>query len=562
MATRVLGPTGSKRRKRFLLVPALLVVATALIVVASASGVLTGSPSKFESGNDPSTGLGNEVVNTSGNTDWISVVTTATNTPYVHLSDAAASTSDDSFTPGQKQDTTCPSIEGHKNSPKDDFTDVASYNEQAANQGDVYLYGATLRYAANGNASENIELKQGTNGLCPGSTTLYARTAGDKLLAIDYLGGGNAPQFHLLTWVTTGACNVTNDTAPCWGATVTTLPPAIAEGGVSTTNFTAAQNPISGAAVVAGQFAEFGVNLTDAGILPVSGCSAFAQTVWESRASGSSFVSSTKDVSIENHTISNCAGVSVTKTGSDGGSQAGAVFTLYTGSDTSGTVVGTCTIQADGTCDPAAFTGLTPGSYTIDETTVPAGYDPDPDLPYTFTLAANQSLALAFEDVAQLGAIEISKTSSKTAASPLEGATFSITGPNSYSNSVTTGADGTVCVDGLPFGTYSVTETDPPAGYSIDDSSAHDVTVDANSTCGDGNEATFAATDTPLTDISASATSEASGGTQSRVTCIDADGNDVGNSPQPSASTFADPAQVDALALEPGTYTCTIIIDP
>src|SRR4029453_15007348 len=183
---------------------------------APASAVLTGSPSKFESGNDPTLGVGNEIVDTTGDADWITVQGAAN---YVHLTDTAASTSDDSFTPGQKQDTTCPTVEGHKNPPKDDFTDVASFNEQAAN-GDVYLYGATIRYAANGNASENIELKQGTSGFCAGSTTLLARTPGDKLLAIDYLGGGSAVQFHLLNWVATGACFVANDTAPCWGATV------------------------------------------------------------------------------------------------------------------------------------------------------------------------------------------------------------------------------------------------------------------------------------------------------------------------------------------------------
>ena len=37
------------------------------------------------------------------------------------------------------------------------------------------------------------------------------------------------------------------------------------------------------------------------------------------------------------------------------------------------------------------FVGLNPGTYTIDETTCPAGYGKDPNLPYTFTLAAGQS---------------------------------------------------------------------------------------------------------------------------------------------------------------------------
>jgi uncharacterized surface anchored protein len=58
-----------------------------------------------------------------------------------------------------------------------------------------------------------------------------------------------------------------------------------------------------------------------------------------------------------------------------------------------------------------------------------------------------------------------------------------VTGPNSFSTSVTTEADGTVCVGGLPFGTYSVTETEAPPGYSIDDTTAHDVVVNAAATC-------------------------------------------------------------------------------
>src|SRR5262245_10070308 len=308
MAERVLGPRKSKRRRtRLLVLSSILGAALMLFFVVSAGAVLPGSPSAFESGNDTTLGVGNEVVDNAPtppaapHKDWISV--TGGGDPYVHLTDAAASTSDDSFTPGQKQDTVCPTVEGHKNPPKDDFTDVASYVEKNATSGDTYLYGATLRYAPNGNASENIELKQGTSGFCPGSTTLLARTPGDKLLAIDYLGGGSAVQFHVLTWVASGACNVANDPAPCWGANVLTLDPNVAEGGVSVVNFTAAQNPINGQPISAGQFAEFGVNLSDAGIVGSGGCASFSQTVWESRSSGSSFVSSTKDITIADKDI-------------------------------------------------------------------------------------------------------------------------------------------------------------------------------------------------------------------------------------------------------------------
>jgi hypothetical protein len=531
-----------------------MVTAAVLFLVASASAVLTGSPSNFESGNDPTLGVGNEIVDTTGDADWITVEGAAN---YVHLTDASNTTGDDSFTPGQKQDTTCPAVENHKNPPKDDFTDVASFNETAAN-GDIYLYGATIRFAANGNASENIELKQGTSGLCAGSTTLLQRTPGDKLLAIDYKGGGSAVEFHLLTWVASGACNVGSDTAPCWGATVATLTPAVAEGGVSITDFTAAQNPISDVPLKAGQFAEFGVNLAAAGIIPNTGvCAGFAQTVWESRSSGSSFVSSTKDIKVEDHSINTCAHLSVTKTGSDGGSQAGAVFTLYNGSDTSGTVVGTCTVQADGTCTgfPA---DLNPGTYTIDETTVPTNYTKDASLPFTFTLAAGDNLPLAFVDVAQRGAIKISKTSSKT-SNGLAGATFSITGPNGYTNTVQSLAGGSVCVDGLAFGTYTVTETLAPAGFVIDDATGHSVTVDNKATCSDdpyvGETTSF--TDTPTADIQVNFRDGGSGETTGTISCD----NVTGTTDTTAASGWDTSTTVTGIHA-PTTVTCTITIDP
>jgi hypothetical protein len=278
------------------------VVAAAAVMglfVASALGVLSGSPSKFEA-ND-----GNMVVDTAGNNDWATV-------NFVHVTDQSNSTSDSSFTPGQKQDAICPDTTGHKNPGKDDFTDVASFNETNQTTGETFLYGATIRFTANGNASENVELKQSST-LCPGQPTggVTQRTPGDKLLAIDYLNGGTNVQFNVLTWIdgtdpTNSVCFVSNDLPPCWGSVVTSLSANAAEGQASQAAITAANNPINGQALVAGQFAEFGVNLSAAGIVPANSCQSFPQTVWESRSSGSSFVSSTKDIAVENHTIGNC----------------------------------------------------------------------------------------------------------------------------------------------------------------------------------------------------------------------------------------------------------------
>lgn len=51
---------------------------------------------------------------------------------------------------------------------------------------------------------------------------------------------------------------------------------------------------------------------------------------------------------------------------------------------------------------------------------------------------------------------------------------------------MTTGGDGTACVDHLPFGTYTVTETQAPAGYDIDNTSGVSVAVDHNADCTTG----------------------------------------------------------------------------
>jgi hypothetical protein len=579
MSTRILGPTASRRRRRFVLAPVFLVVLVALVAISSASGVLPGSPSNFEGGNDPSLGLGNMIVDTTGNSDWISVAGISPN--YVHLTDAGASNSDDSFTPGQKQDTACPTVEGHKNPPKDDFTDVASFTEVNTtagdpNEGDIYLYGATIRFAPNGNASENIELKQGLSGECVDSPGLLERTPGDKLIAIDYLGGGSAVEFHVLTWVASGPCFVANDPNPCWGATVLELDPTEAEGGVNNAAITAANNPISGVALKAGQFAEFGVNLSDAGIIPPGVCQGFSQTIWESRSSGSSFVSSTKDITIEDNDINVCGSADVTKVGSDAGSQEGAVFTLYEGSVVGGTVVGTCTVDASGHCvndaDPTAatsFPNLQPGTYTIDETTVPAGYGKDPDLPETFTVAALQSVSLSYTDPALEGALAILKNSTKGGAVANAGAVFSYGVGLSVTDNGTGDEDsdiGQICVSGLDPGAYTVNETSPPAGYGDASEVDQVVTVVNGTDCTDplkapGAGATATFTNPPLADIQVNFRDGGSGETTagSTINCVEG-ATDLGDN-DATPTTGWDKSETH-LGLDPGTYVCTIVVDP
>jgi hypothetical protein len=525
----------------------------AALFIASASGtppaecsvasiVVPGSPSCFESGD------GNMKVDVTGANDWASV---KSNAAYFHKVDVSSSQSDDSFVSGQKQDTTCPDTYLHGNPPKDDFTDIASYNELASN-GDEYLYGATIRYTANGSASENVELKQ-SSVLCPGQPTggVTVRTDGDKLLAIDYHPSA-APDFHVLTWITDntseGPCFVSNDVAPCWGAAVTTLLSNGANGLTNQTTIPSGENSIQSPAqsLVAGQFAEFGVNLRVAGIVPANTCKAFPQTVWESRSSGSSFVSTTKDISIENKTISNCGEIRIIKQTNPRGGDNSFSFSsnLPTESATTSLVGATCTytsaVAADGSfslndknnANQTADTDCAHNdqSNTVDEPNLFGGTtytvtEGAPVSPYGFgsvscsggsgvttdQTARSASIPLNAGDIVTClftnnllkGALKISKLSAKTGNAVLKaGAVFCYDGTTGCGGTGHAGtsvtdngsgdsdtAIGSVCVPNLTVGTYYVNETSPPPGYAgpvSTDATDQSVTVVGGTNCDTG----------------------------------------------------------------------------
>jgi hypothetical protein len=551
-----------------------VVAAAALLamgIAIPAMAVLNGSPSSFEA-ND-----GNMIVNTMGNNDWNSVTT---NSNYVHLTDLASTTGDDSFKSGQKQDTVCPVIATNKNPPKDDFTDVASFNETNLTSGDTFLYGATIRFTPNGNASENVELNKGTSGNCGTDpvtgVTLLARTVGDKLIAIDYLNGGTNVQFHVLTWIdgtdsSNPTCSVKTDAPPCWGAVTQTLSASSAEGLTNQAAIPGNENGISGAALTAGEFAEFGVNLTAAGIVPANSCAAFPQTVWESRSSGASFVSSTEDIALEHHTITNCGNLVVKKVTVPSPDPTATSFPFTLNGD-----------NPPNTSLPKSFS-LTNGGSNTTQVFAASDFSVAETVPTNWVLtsascdngsgalsgntlsgisvAVDKTTTCTFTDTEQLGAIRVTKTSSKVAGTPLSGAVFSVTGPGGFSTNLTTDSNGTACVDQLSFGSYVVTETTPPTGYDIDNANGVTVAVNRNATCTSGTpNAPPTFTDTPLTDIAASATSEVAGGTQSTVTCTGT--SDDGKTTLNSSDGPKGSASVSATKLHPGTYTCTILIDP
>jgi uncharacterized surface anchored protein len=177
-------------------------------------------------------------------------------------------------------------------------------------------------------------------------------------------------------------------------------------------------------------------------------------------------------------------------------------------------------------------------------------------------VTSNSTVTCTYVNQQQLGAIKITKTSVKGSSVTLAGAKFSVTsgGTAVAGSPFTTGSDGTFCVDNLGYGDYVVTETEAPAGYAIDTTAGQTISVDNNAKCSDttfvGETQTF--TDTPLTDVRVTADSQADGGSKSQISCVDAGDADIGDSP----SGNVEHASVSANGLEPGTYVCTIVVDP
>jgi hypothetical protein len=314
---------GQRHRRRWSYALATVVAVTlATVFVAARSGAVTGSPSHFESSD------GNMTLETSGNTDWNCFVNSdgfAHNGPTPSgcrvttgaTQITADATGETHWVNGQKFDTQCPALTTLNTPAKADFTNVASFNDTSSAL-DTFFYGATIRSTTNGNASGDVEFNQSAGN---GTTSAGCRTPGDRLLAYDFLNGGTSLNFHLLTWIDSsnpnlggnnGTCLVKTDTLPCWGANIVTVNSSLFDGQSNQSPITAANNGMSNTALTVNQFAEFGINLTQA--LGLAGqCFAFPQQVWESRSSGSSFTSNPEDIEIEHHPIQNCGEIKIIK---------------------------------------------------------------------------------------------------------------------------------------------------------------------------------------------------------------------------------------------------------
>jgi hypothetical protein len=447
-------------------------------------------------------------------------------------------------------------------------------------------------------------------------------------------------------------CEISNDSPPCWSTAQNLTAAGFAEAqvnfgangvdgaGIVDALAPNAQGNSSNETLGLKEFGEAGIDLTKAGVFGPNVCTGFGQADAVSRSSGNSGNAAMEDLVAGPVNISNCGEIKIIKQTNPRGLDKKFAFTsdLPANSAAGGDSTPTCGapppnnppsgIDANGNfclndknnggktlgsflpADNLAPNNvdsnqLQAGTYHVTEGADPTGFAFDSvkckvngvdatlntqQAPKTVTinLKANDVVVCIYQNNQQLGAIKLTKTSSKPAADTLSGAHLRIctngtdggdfvscTTAATGSDDLQTGSNGTVCVGDLPFGDYFVSEKSGPAGYAIDDSKVHKVTVDNNAKCSDnpfvGEPFTFK--DTPLTDLILTITSEATGGTKSGAKCVDGSSNNIGNSPQPTGanlndvSTFGNPVTVQADpahggGLKPGTYTCTVVIDP
>jgi hypothetical protein len=273
-------------------------------------------------------------------------------------------------------------------------------------------------------------------------------------------------------------------------------------------------------------------------------------------------VKSNEQVSVTFVNIRQLGSVKITKTddATPGKPLAGAEFTLFEdnppldgapphgGEDVATNK--TCTTEADGTC---TITGVLPGQYWVVETVTPAGHDTAPD--QHITVNANEQTSVTFVDPRHRGAILVTKTRKHAADGPGDhphaGVEFTVNGVTK-----TTDANGKACFDDLLLGEYTVHEA-TPAGYKGEVDKT--VEVDNKASCaGDpyvGETVSFS--NTPLSNITMSFESQVPGGTAATIECAGLTATPADDTPDAFddlSETFKD--------LLPGTYTCTVVVDP
>ena len=223
------------------------------------------------------------------------------------------------------------------------------------------------------------------------------------------------------------------------------------------------------------------------------------------------------------------------------------------------------------------------GDYNVVETVTPEGYTPE-DPVQVFSVNSPSTCAertgdppddpdLTFVNIRNPGAILITKNAkdvnAESGSSPLEGVSFTVTGPGLPDEGVITeptDANGQTCLGGLTVGeTYTVTESDVPVGFEVDPSVTQNVEITDDAECGSGNEDTAGPfNNDPLSEIEVQFRSLAQNGngedrTAASIDCTGQTATPPDGTPDP---TVLDDESEVFTNLKEGTYNCTVVIDP
>lgn len=339
-----------------------------------------------------------------------------------------------------------------------------------------------------------------------------------------------------------------------------------------------------------GFMGEAAVNLTATIFDETTECVTFANTI-PSTVTGNSDTADYKDTILEpTPPISNCGSVTIRKE-------------TVPDEDPNTTLFGfdrTFTVESDD--DPPVLTfELTDDDaeswddvpfgtgYVVDESTIPTGwtlqsincdasdgYDPGDIVidvsagTVTFDLESGQSVDCTYTNALQTGYLLIVKERKHAADGldenhPHADVDFTVTGGDLPAEGLPakTGVDGTACVGPLTIsavaGDYTVTEEDL-TNYAEEAAKTASVTVGDDCSVAEA-PATVNFLNTPLTDLTVSVDSLEPGGTFSSIEC-DATVEDPDSEPDVSLSAGEDDPSVLIEDLQPGTYTCVVVIDP
>ena len=383
---------------------------------------------------------------------------------------------DDVFKNGSKEeDPTSWSFVNQSVPGKDDVLFTARSLDRA--DGHVFLYLGSILRAANGSFDESYELNQ----LPPDSTGIPQRSTGDVLLTYDSNGG--AVTVGLCTWkgnATAGqwllldgtALDATNQKA-CTQLNPQTTPEA--EGAVNASAISAADNPLSGQNVDAGDFGEFAIDLSAAlaPVLQADPCFNFG-SIWMRTRSSNQVNSDPKDVVMPQPlVVGNCSLTIVKKTVPSTASQSfGFTAAGANAADLGG---GSFALNGAGAGSSQTF-NVHSGSYTVTEGAT-AGWvltdvsctgnqTSNGDVPNSaadITIAPGDDVTCTFTNT-QPATVTVAKTEAGSSALT-QSWQFQLTGPGVSQTLTATSSSASVQFDPVLPGTYQLCELGIPAGW-------------------------------------------------------------------------------------------------